>query len=171
MIPNEFSHPLFFLDNLTEIIINQSNTVSELMRSFPFVFELIDVNGGLDFDMPWENRERFIPLLLNIWKEEAERLNSFFINRNTAEAKDPMVRSLALFLSFLFWSNQKRVPGLQCWQESIKTLDIKPINVVERLEFIFLKPNHYHSFVQLSQLYSEFTKQYSKHMALESKKK
>jgi hypothetical protein len=80
-----------------------------------------------------------------------------------------MELSIGYFFECLFGVNGYTVPELTNWQQEINHLRIKPINVSERLEFIMDKPNNYHSFVQLSQLFEEFTKQYYKSLVLRNK--
>jgi len=76
---------------------------------------------------------------------------------------------MGYFVAFLFWTNETNVPGILNLEQEIKQLRIKPINISERLDFIMSKPDNYHSFVQLCQLFEEFTKQYYKSLLLMKK--
>ena len=85
--------------------------------------------------------------------------------------KASMTNALHLFFEFLFWTNEREVPNFIPTKQDFSTLHIKPINLTERIFFILSKLEHYHSFIQLSQLFDEFTKQYYKKILMDKQKK
>ncbi|GGE56585.1 YpoC family protein [Priestia taiwanensis] len=107
---------------------------------------------------PWENRFVHIQEIIESWKETIEEVAELFKNRNRKGARPFMVRYIAHFVSSIFWLNERYVAGIDDILISMKELPIKPLNIEERLQFILESPDHYHSFVQLRELYEEFEK-------------
>lgn len=62
--------------------------------------------------------------------------------------------ALGIFLSVLFWSNQKPVSLIHL-KESLNELDIKPLNIEERLFYCLEKGNTFSGFRQLNELLLE----------------
>lgn len=58
------------------------------------------------------------------------------------------------FLSILFWSNHRPVQ-LDNLMDQIKTLETKPLNLDERLEYVLKRGNTYLGFRQLNELMLE----------------
>jgi hypothetical protein len=71
-----------------------------------------------------------------------------------------MKKGIGLFLQFLFWSNDKQIAVLA--NTSLSLLEVKPVNIDERLGFIISRPNLFHSYRQLSELMVEQEKLYAK---------
>jgi len=161
-VPSDYQHPLFFSSN--QINLSYPESFEEAMRTIPFIYEITKLEFRKeDATKPWEAGEHaVIHKVLKLWEEEQKVLNSLFEVRNRKEAQGPMMWSIVYFLNCLFWSNGQRVPGVTKLREKYHSLSIKPINVEERLEFIIQKPSHYHSYIQLSELFTEFKKQYYK---------
>ncbi|WP_379968461.1 YpoC family protein [Ectobacillus sp. sgz5001026] len=130
-----------------------------------FVFE-IAAEEGLPFDKPWNKREKTVPIILQMWKQNKDSIASLFRQRKRKEAGPPMVTNTARFLSILFWMNETYLSSLQQYTVQIEALRRKPVNVVERLDFILEQPDHYHSFIQLSELYEEVEKLFEKTMIM-----
>jgi hypothetical protein len=149
-IPASFMHPLFFAKD--EVNVEAVQPFPNMMKHIPFYYDVTEE------EKPWANIEQSILPLLELWKEEKETLVSLFAERNRKAAREPMVRSLAYFLSALFWLNERKVGDLREWEKEVKTLPLQPLNCLERLAFIFARPDLYHSFIQLDELFEELTK-------------
>jgi hypothetical protein len=94
------------------------------------------------------------------WKVKSPSIAAYFKNRDRNKAKEPMIYFFQQFLRTLFWGNRKTANELDLikWKENVKELDRLPVNAVERLSFIEEQPDHYQSFIQLSELFSEWEK-------------
>ncbi|MDC2865896.1 YpoC family protein [Bacillus sp. BP-3] len=161
-IPNDFRCPPFFEDRAV-IEYNAEKSFGELLGEMYFFF---DIEQGYK---PWNAIEVSIPTVLGLWKEQKEEISMLFRNRNKKEAKEPMVRFAGHLLSILHWMNGTPVTNLQNMSEQIDRLEKKPVNFLERFSFIMNKPNHYHSFIQLTQLYEEIEKLYVKVLIMQKK--
>jgi hypothetical protein len=98
--------------------------------------------------------------IFNEWKEKSPFIAGCFKNRDRNKAKEPMIYFFQQFLMLLFWGNKKtaNLQDLIKWKEHLKELDRLPVNAIERLSFIEEQPDHYQSFIQLSELFSEWEK-------------
>lgn len=123
--------------------------------------------AGVKTLRPWERKEECIPLLLEEWREQKNALEAHFAVRNQKAAQEPMKIAIAIFLKLLFWTNGQPVD----FRAEPQELQIHPVNLKERLEFICKRPASYHAYVQLSELMAEMEKQYVKYLALEKLKK
>lgn len=155
-VPNEFVHPLFFRagDNVQA----SDAPFPEAMKHVYFYYDIIGTKA------PWEEIES-LAAVFPLWYEERDRLESCFAKRDRASAREPMIRGLSYFLVCLHWLNGKRVEQVNEWEKAIAALAVKPVNVIERLQFIFARPDLYHSFIQLSELFHETEKLYYKTLA------
>lgn len=161
-IPNDFRCSPFFEEE-TVIEYNAEKSFGELLKETCFLFD-IDQRYK-----PWNEIEMSISTVLSLWKEEKEEISILFRNRNKKEAKDPMVRFAGHLLSILHWMNGTPVVSLQNMNEQIERLEKKPVNFMERFLFIMKKPDHYHSFIQLTQLYEELEKLYVRVLIMQKK--
>ncbi|WP_238583574.1 YpoC family protein [Anoxybacteroides amylolyticum] len=152
-MPNEFVHPLFF--RLGDNVPASDAPFPEAMKHVYFYYDIVGIPA------PWEEIES-IPAVFKLWYEERERLESCFAKRDRTSAREPMIRGISYFLVCLHWLNGKRVERVKEWEKEIATLAVKPVNAIERLQFIFARPDLYHSFIQLSELFSETEKLYYK---------
>lgn len=118
---------------------------------------------------PWLGEDRQIPLLLEEWGKLEQEVKKLFADRNNEGALQPMKVGIDLLLQFVFWSNKLPVGNLE--ELNSDNILIKPVNVIERIQFILQRPNLYPSFVQLSELFTEQTKQYSKMKAVNEAKR
>jgi hypothetical protein len=103
--------------------------------------------------------------ILSQWNQYHSELAHYFSNRDSVSARPVMYKAIALFKDFLFTTN-----GLNKESHSLVDCKIKPVNVVERLEFISSKPGLFHSYKQLAELFAEQEKQYARQTALKAAK-
>lgn len=116
------------------------------------------------------DNEKIISDITEKWDARKEHLMNLFRIRDKAAIVDPMDEAINEFLTFLFLLNGKRNPDKKMLLDGLIDLENKPINLDERLSFIIKKPNQYHSFVQLNELYHELLKLYAKMKILMYKK-
>ena len=110
---------------------------------------------------PWNEIENSIPVMLNVWKNKHEDIATLFRNRKKQEAEGPMIL-LQHLLSIVYWLNEQPVHSLNKIEDFTSELEVQPVNFIERYSFIIKKPNNYHSYIQLAQLYIEIEKLYVK---------
>lgn len=101
------------------------------------------------------------------WFLEKEKIAHLFRIRDKKAALAPMSEQIASFLNLLFIINNIPLSDSETSLDIIEKLEIKPINCKERLSFLMESPAHYHSFIQLSELYEELEKLYKKKVAIE----
>jgi hypothetical protein len=109
--------------------------------------------------------ERILQLLKR-WEELKKRLNVLFENRESEKTLTPMIEGIEIFLELIYLSNDRD------WNKddtSIMDFQWKPVNVLERISFIKRRPTLFHSFIQLSELFTEQEKQYNKKMAIQKR--
>lgn len=157
-LAKQLKHPLFFPN---EEVGKWPAEASISLAPF-FIYEL----SGME--QPWLSEEKGLPLIKTEWPHLKERLESKFQQRDR-EVQDDAKAVIALFLMNLFWSNGRPVQ-LHSWKQRVRELNIKPVNVEERLEFIFRRPYSYHSYMQVSELMIEQEKQVAKYLAMKQKK-
>jgi hypothetical protein len=161
-VPSELNHSFFFTKDVLKI---EDKLFEEFNSSFPFVYE-VGFYHALYMPRPWESPEKVIPFLLEEWKKHRKQLESIFLTRDTASALGPMKHAISIFVEMLFWTNGQPV---HFPLNNIQQLTIKPVNVQERIEFIISRPKLYHSFAQLSELFNEQEKHFTKKLLLKSK--
>lgn len=115
----------------------------------------------MDKDYPIAEIEELSRKIIQRWKQSKLALEGLFKNREGEKILPIMRDSIELFYEYLFISNGKRANA------GIDVYLVKPVNVQERLHFIETKPRLYHSFVQLTELFSEQEKLFAKNMALD----
>lgn len=165
-IPETFIHPHFYSNH--DSISIKSYRLKDVIE-IPFKYDIAYYQGIAPHQLPWEQTSDTIPLLLASWKEKETILNSLHEDRNRKEAKEQMIPCIAWFLQLLFWMNEQPVRSLTDWKRDAAYLKWKPVNVEERLEFVLKKPELYHAFIQLQQLFTESAKLFYKMKALEKK--
>lgn len=109
-----------------------------------------------------EQIEASIQKLLQNWNQSKTELEDLFEKRESEQALAVMRNAVELFIEFLYLSNGKGSDN----KFNIEDCGIKPVNVKERLDFVVSRPQLYHSYIQLSELYAEQNKQYAKQVAL-----
>lgn len=116
----------------------------------------------MESGIPAKQVELSIQKLLESWNQSRIELEELFKKRHSEQALTVMNNAIELFKEFLYLSNINSTNG----EINIEFLSLKPVNVGERLSFIESRPRLYHSFVQLTELFSEQEKQYAKKVAL-----
>ncbi|CAH0345509.1 YpoC family protein [Bacillus sp. CECT 9360] len=166
-IPMEMKSSLFFSADEAKLssVLLKEWTITRGAPFFPY--ELLYWND-LDGYRPWEDPGKPIEELLCQWEAIQAEAGGLFAERKAQEAEELMKEGLSIYLSILFWMHNGPV-GLRDWKDKLEEFSYKPVNSEERLSFIFSRPALYHSFVQLSQLFTELKKLYSK-MKIISKK-
>jgi hypothetical protein len=114
----------------------------------------------LNLKDPADNLDEAITVLLTEWEKVKGELEKLFHHRDHKAAHNVMMKGIGLFIQFLYWSNDKQVIASKL--EPIEELEIKPVNMDERLGFIISRPNLYHSYRQLTELITEQGKLYAK---------
>lgn len=155
-IPDEFRCTPFFEGKIDKVIYHTNQSFMQLIESHYFLF---DIEKRYE---PWHEIEMSIPIVLDMWKQKNENISLLFRNRKRVETKEPMVHFAAHLLSVLYWLNGQPVPRLKGMESDLDNLLVKPVNFIERYSFIIEKPDHYHSYIQLTQLYVEIEKLYVK---------
>ncbi|WP_078380222.1 YpoC family protein [Sutcliffiella halmapala] len=158
-LPGSFLHPLFYeaKDRIELTSFHWNDCITT-----PFKYDLAYSLGMAPLHLPWENNNETVPLLFLGWKELEGELTQFHENRESIKVKVKMTQAIALLLQALFWLNRQPVRSLQEWQKEVNLLQYKPVNIEERLDFVMKRPELYHAFIQLQQLFSECTKLFYK---------
>ncbi|PGS48554.1 YpoC family protein [Bacillus sp. AFS041924] len=156
-IHKDFIVQPFYKDKTVDQIVNDEINI----KNKPFFYESYQIIVNNSTDMPNESDEIMIQMIKE-WKEESDYISNYFKQRNRKLAYEPMIRGLANFISILTWINGKMLLNLNNILHELDGLKVKPINLNERISFLLNQPDHYHSFIQLSGLYSELEKLYYK---------
>lgn len=157
-IPKEFRCVPFFKESTNSITYHTDQSFEEIIQNTYFIH---DIERQYE---PWNEIENSIPVLLNVWKSKYEDIATLFRNRNKQEAEGPMILFAAHLLSIVYWLNEQPVHSLNEMEAYTSKLEVQPVNFMERYSFIIKKPNNYHSYIQLAQLYIEIEKLYVKKM-------
>lgn len=110
--------------------------------------------------------DQAVERILGEWSQCNSELAIHFKSRESDKTLPVMKKAIDLFNQLLAVSN-----GLNQTAFSIKDCKIKPVNVDERLDFIGFRPQLFHSYKQLAELFAEQEKQYVKHAVLNRAKK
>ncbi|MBB6175580.1 hypothetical protein HNQ82_000390 [Anoxybacillus tengchongensis] len=156
IVPKTFQHPLFF--STDSINIPTFQTFPLMMKHVPFYYDMTQE------EKPWQRKEQSLPAIFQLWEEEKRGLAPLFATRQGNKAKDGMVRGISYFLCALHWLNERAVSDVCHWEKEVELLPLSPLNVVDRLSFIFARPILHHSFVQLDELFTELMKLFYKQM-------
>ncbi|HDR6316240.1 GTPase [Bacillus cereus] len=162
-IPKEFRCVPFFKESANSITYHTDQSFEEIIQNTYFIH---DIERQYE---PWNEIENSIPVLLNVWKSKYEDIATLFRNRNKQEAEGPMILFAAHLLSIVYWLNEQPVHSLNEMEAYTSKLEVQPVNFMERYSFIIKKPNNYHSYIQLAQLYIEIEKLYVKKMITKKK--
>nr|WP_263325938.1 hypothetical protein [Neobacillus sp. Marseille-Q6967] len=111
-------------------------------------------------EYPVKDDKEAIQNLLTDWANLKENLHIMYEKRDQKNTLQGMKRGIVLFIQFLFWTNDHPVKKNEPIQ--LSGLEIKPVNLDERLSFILSRPNLFHSYRQLSELMMEQEKLYAK---------
>jgi hypothetical protein len=160
-VPQEVKHPLFFSENDVRIAVNHQHPDS---LDPVFSYEILYYNEILGAAFPWEAASHIKTMEVE-WSGISEELKRAFTAREGKEINSLMIKAIAQFMMYLFWTNgMPAKPSL--WMEELQGMSIKPVNAEERLGFVMIQPSLFHSYKQLNQLFIEQMKQYAKHMAI-----
>lgn len=112
------------------------------------------------------NRDEFDKLISDLlirWNDLKKELTEQFEKRDRKQTLVPMQEGIVLFQKFLLYSNE-----FEGEFEEISNTELKltPVNLIERFTFIKNRPDFYHSFKQLVELFNEQEKQYKKNLAI-----
>ncbi|MFN7252249.1 MAG: YpoC family protein [Anaerobacillus sp.] len=157
-IPEPFLIEPFFSEN-DEIEIDQKSVLA--LEREPLLYDIYRCHGIHSEVKPWEDINQYFPILLQQWQANQPIITEFFRARDRVGALEPMKRMVKVFLALLFWSNRHPVPSLKNITTYIQELNIKPVNVEERISYILSAPNHHHAFTQLKELFIELEKKYA----------
>ncbi|MFP7297874.1 YpoC family protein [Neobacillus niacini] len=114
---------------------------------------LISLLEELDLVVPYETENEVTSFLLTQWKLLKEELETLYRNRDQKTTKEGMKKGIGLFIHFLYWSNDIQIKSNAL--KPLDSLDLKPVNLDERLGFVVRRPNLFHSYRQLSELMTE----------------
>lgn len=159
-IPPELQNSLFFAEESISIDMDKIKEWTEPSTFTHFFYELVFYQR-IDAYKPWMQSKTHISGLFKKWEEIKRECEALFSKRKAKETRKPMKEGIALFLTILFWTHHKPVL-LKDWNHAVKELKIKPVNLVERFNFIIQRPSVFHSYIQLSELFLELEKQYEK---------
>ncbi|MGG0303966.1 YpoC family protein [Bacillus albus] len=162
-IPKEFRCLPFFKASILSVAYYTEQPFEEIIQNTYFIYDM-----ERQYE-PWNEIENSIPVLLNVWKSKHEDIATLFRNRNKLEAEGPMILFAAHLLSIVYWLNEQPVHSLNEMEDYTSKLEVQPVNFMERYSFIIKKPNNYHSYIQLAQLYIEIEKLYVKKMITKKK--
>jgi hypothetical protein len=153
-IPSSFNRAPFYKTGATLTVMEKA----EIGHTAPFYFDILhEINASFYQEWPWES-DKGATKILEKWEELKPIPERFFNERAPELARPYMVRFTDYFICYLFWSEGKPVRFPSSIKDSVKTCQIAPVNVSERLGFVCESPGHYHSFIQLTSLFEEARK-------------
>jgi len=122
--------------------------------SLPYLKEYFDY-------LPVNNQAEDMSLLLAEWKKTRAELENLYHERNQKSTLNGMQKGIILFVHFLFYTNNQSIDP-DGKSISLEDLEVKPVNLVERLTFIVSRPTLFHSYRQLCELVTEQEKLYAR---------
>jgi hypothetical protein len=153
-IPSSFIHAPFYKMGDTLSVMEKA----EKGQPAPFFYDILyGLEASPDQEWPWETEEGATQLFKK-WEELKQIPERFFNERTPEKARPYMIRLTEYFICYLFWSEGKPVLFPTSIKDAVKTCQIAPVNVSERLGFVCESPGHYHSFIQLTSLFEEARK-------------
>jgi hypothetical protein len=161
IVPKEW----LILTTQTEIIWDDEYNKT-FNSKIPMLYEGANLNGIQSFK-PWTSPLETVPKLLLEWNQVKMVIQDGFTKRDLFRTGTPMKVGIGLLFEAVFWTNYQPVDVDMIILES---LDIKPINIRERLDYILLNPNKFHSFIQLTELFSEMEKLFKKQEVIKKAK-
>ncbi|MEH7491056.1 YpoC family protein [Neobacillus niacini] len=111
-------------------------------------------------ELDLEASEENISLLLSKWDGVKSELEIHYRNRDQQSALQLMKKGIVYFIQFLYCSNDRQVNSKE--PIPLNQLEIKPVNFEERLTYILSRPSLFHSYRQLSELFTEQEKLFAK---------
>jgi hypothetical protein len=161
-VPKELTHSLFFPKGKIKM-----NSGEALNSDVLFLPELLYFSRMSD-DTPWDDPITRVPLLVDKWTVLQKKLITL-LKKRTNDIESDMLLGIQLCFTLLFWSNKQPVQLFE-WQEKIRLLEAKAINVEERLQFILSNYRTFHAYKQLAELIEEQHKQFARKIAIEKYK-
>ncbi|MRX70960.1 hypothetical protein GJU40_02105 [Bacillus lacus] len=164
VIPAEFRIPPFYDEDYIAVSL-EGKSIQEVLLQYPFIFDILNKNGQA-WHTPWNTPEQTLPLLLEAWKvSEKSMLTS--LQKKQLNGKQTAI-SAALLINCICWSASLPV------EEAVSLIQLQqssnaPVNCRERLQFVLSRPEQYHSFIQLQQLFEEFKKIYAVQQAIKKR--
>jgi hypothetical protein len=128
----------------------------------PLLYENANLKGLATF-IPWTIPDETVPKLLLEWNRIREELKEGFTKRDLSKTERPMKKGIGLLFEVIYWTNHQPV---DVQTDVMESLQIKPINIRERVDYIILNPNKFHSFIQLSEAFIEMEKLFWKHAVM-----
>ncbi|MFC0188577.1 YpoC family protein [Fictibacillus aquaticus] len=148
IVPERLRHPLFF-----------ESSVILLDEKTPF-FEELHFHSGYG-SSPLEHKEHFSRKVFEHFLREERNIAAYFRNKERHKARPLMIFHLSKLIQILFWNNDRLCPDVLSMIEHTSDLCDAPVNVKERLGFIFSQPDHFQAFIQMKELFREFEKKCS----------
>jgi hypothetical protein len=111
-------------------------------------------------ELDLEASEENISLLLSKWDGVKSELETLYRNRDQQSTLQLMKKGIVYFIQYLYCSNDRQVNSKE--PIPLNQLEIKPVNLEERLTYILSRPNLFHSYRQLSELFTEQEKLFAK---------
>jgi hypothetical protein len=111
-------------------------------------------------ELDLEASEENISLLLAKWDGVRPELETLYRNRDQQSTLQLMKKGIIYFIQFLYCSNDRQVNSKE--PIPLNHLEIKPVNLEERLTYILSRPSLFHSYRQLSELFTEQEKLFAK---------
>ena len=148
----------------TGTVVPLQEEITTMLDCYPFYAEMISFVKE-DIEKPWLHKEKWVPILLNKWKESQDFLEECYRQRHRQQARQKMVLSMAMLIEVVYWINKTPVSNVMSYEQ----LSIKPMNVEERIPYMLRAPDHYLSFVQLKSLFEESEKLFYKAVAMEQR--
>jgi hypothetical protein len=111
-------------------------------------------------ELELEASEVNISFLISKWDGVKSDLETLYHNRDQQATLQLMKKGIIYFIQFLYWSNGRQVNSKE--PIPFNQFEIKPVNFEERLTYILSRPNLFHSYRQLSELFKEQEKLFAK---------
>ncbi|MRH42438.1 hypothetical protein GH741_07040 [Aquibacillus halophilus] len=108
--------------------------------------------------------------LITNWKNNRDKISALFKERKSQTAKKPLLENAEKFMQTVYILNHHSWNEEANFSKDIENFIHKPFNVSERLQFIVDNAEHYHSYIQLNELFNEIEKIYARVEILEVKK-
>ncbi|RBW69430.1 YpoC family protein [Bacillus taeanensis] len=161
-IPEEFTHPFFF-EEQSALQYEELPLGTQSLKTNLFIYDIFFFKNLPLAYLPWNEDKTLLYDIFDDWQKASKEMAELFRKRDRKNAKKPMIEWIGLFIEVLYWCNNLPVPPLKNWRkEEIDQLEIKPVNAVERIEFLFQHPDYYHAYIQLNELFLELRKKYYK---------
>ncbi|MGD6815798.1 YpoC family protein [Metabacillus sp. 84] len=154
------------------LTLSESEDPLARLEREPLVYDMLKAAGASIPYKPWEDQQEAVQAVLKVWsKLKHEQTENFRSKKGKADPK-LMGKAFCICLGILYWVNGRYVPSLRVEElPEVMELQYKPVNSLERLQYIHRQPVQYHSFVQIVQLLEEIEKLHVKLMILSRNEK